>query len=173
MFNPFDNSYDKLNLEYTPFPAGRHVTFISEAILHESKTGKKAVEVTFTVHDPASPNKGKTLKFQRYWTSPNAIWRLANLCRCCHQKVEPFDISDENKVQSALLDQIVVIDVKHSKEVYNGKERTNVDVDRHFVLTSEETSRLREEYGDSMLPPLDGEESTPGGTGFGDDDIPF
>jgi hypothetical protein len=192
MFNPFDNSYDKLNLDSSPFPEGRHLVFISEAGLHISKNGKPAIEVTFDVLDPNSASHGKRLRWVKYWTSTPSLWRLANLCRACHTKIGPFDMSSEVSIKEALLDQILAITVTHKKEDYNGKEKLRIEPEKHEQITPDEAARLREEYGDTMLPPLSeadddapAHDAGPGyggvtsksaapGNGFSDDDgIPF
>jgi hypothetical protein len=156
-FNPNDSSFDKLSLSYSPFPEGTHLVFISDATAYTSNGGSKAVEVEFTVHDPASKARGRVLRFQRYWTSDKAISRLVKLCRACARKVEAFDLHNEDEIRDALLDQIMVIQVRHKQETYNGKDQTKVEADNVRQATPVELARLREEYGETMLPPIEGE----------------
>lgn len=175
MFDPSQFKPDNLSLE--SFPLGRHVVFISDAKPHTSKSGSQAIEIDFYVHDPASPHKGKALRFQKFWTSEKALPRLASLCRACATPVAAFDLSDPKAIEGALIDQILSFEAKAKTEVYQGESRTRIEADRFNRITAEEARRLREEYGPSMLPPIQSDESPspskPKGEGFGDDDIPF
>jgi hypothetical protein len=81
IFDPSQFKPDNLTLEN--FPLGRHVVFISDAKPHTSKSGTQAIEIDFYIHDPASPHKGRSLRFSKFWTSEKALPRLANLCRAC------------------------------------------------------------------------------------------
>lgn len=161
MFDPNDKSFDSLSLSYEPFPDGRHLVFVSEVKSFTSKGGKGAIEFAFTVHDPASKARGKTLRFQRYWTSDKALPRLVQLCRSCHKQVPPFKFNDDTSIADALLDQIVVLEVTSRKEVYEGKEQIRTEAKTHIKPTAADLARLVEEYGESMLPPIDGDDEAP------------
>ena len=173
IFDPSQFKPDNLSLEN--FPLGRHVVFISDAKPHTSKTGSQAIEIDFYIHDPASPHKGRSLRFSKFWTSEKALPRLANLCRACATPVAAFDLSDPAAIEGALIDQILSIEAKAKTETYQGETRTRIEADRFQRITAEEARRLRDEYGPTMLPPITGDESPskPKGEGFGDDDIPF
>jgi len=173
IFDPSQFKPDNLTLEN--FPLGRHVVFISDAKPHTSKSGTQAIEIDFYIHDPASPHKGRSLRFSKFWTSEKALPRLANLCRACATPVAAFDLSDPAAIEGALLDQILSIEAKAKTETYQGETRTRIEADRFQRISAEEARRLREEYGPTMLPPITGDESPskPKGEGFGDDDIPF
>jgi hypothetical protein len=173
IFDPSQFKPDNLTLEN--FPLGRHVVFISDAKPHTSKSGSQAIEIDFYIHDPASPHKGRSLRFSKFWTSEKALPRLANLCRACATPVAAFDLSDPAAIEGALIDQILSIEAKAKTETYQGETRTRIEADRFQRITAEEARRLREEYGPTMLPPITGDESPskPKGEGFGDDDIPF
>ena len=154
MFNPNDNKFDKLDKVFEPFPAGRHLVFISDAKPHAAKSGSEAVEFEFTIHDPASKSRGESLRFSRFWTGEKSLWRLARLCRSCSTPVSAFDPRDARSVEDALLDRILVIEVEHKSEVYEGKQRLKVEVSNTTQPSKDDLIRLREEYGDSMLPPV-------------------
>jgi hypothetical protein len=173
IFDPSQFKPDNLTLEN--FPLGRHVVFISDAKPHTSKSGSQAIEIDFYIHDPASPHKGRSLRFSKFWTSEKALPRLANLCRACATPVAAFDLSDPAAIEGALIDQILSIEAKAKTETYQGETRTRIEADRFQRISAEEARRLREEYGPTMLPPITGDESPskPKGEGFGDDDIPF
>jgi len=173
IFDPSQFKPDNLTLEN--FPLGRHVVFISDAKPHTSKSGTQAIEIDFYIHDPASPHKGRSLRFSKFWTSEKALPRLANLCRACATPVAAFDLSDPAAIEGALIDQILSIEAKAKTETYQGETRTRIEADRFQRISAEEARRLREEYGPTMLPPITGDESPskPKGEGFGDDDIPF
>jgi hypothetical protein len=173
IFDPSQFKPDNLTLEN--FPLGRHVVFISDAKPHTSKSGSQAIEIDFYIHDPASPHKGRSLRFSKFWTSEKALPRLANLCRACATPVAAFDLSDPAAIEGALIDQILSIEAKAKTETYQGETRTRIEADRFQRITAEEARRLRDEYGPTMLPPITGDESPskPKGEGFGDDDIPF
>jgi hypothetical protein len=173
IFDPSQFKPDNLTLEN--FPLGRHVVFISDAKPHTSKSGTQAIEIDFYIHDPASPHKGRSLRFQKFWTSEKALPRLASLCRACATPVAKFDLSDPAAIEGALIDQILSIEAKAKTETYQGETRTRIEADRFQRISAEEARRLREEYGPTMLPPITGDESPskPKGEGFGDDDIPF
>jgi hypothetical protein len=173
IFDPSQFKPDNLTLEN--FPLGRHVVFISDAKPHTSKSGTQAIEIDFYIHDPASPHKGRSLRFSKFWTSEKALPRLANLCRACATPVAAFDLSDPAAIEGALIDQILSIEAKAKTETYQGETRTRIEADRFQLISAEEARRLREEYGPTMLPPITGDESPskPKGEGFGDDDIPF
>jgi hypothetical protein len=173
IFDPSQFKPDNLTLEN--FPLGRHVVFISDAKPHTSKSGSQAIEIDFYIHDPASPHKGRSLRFSKFWTSEKALPRLANLCRACATPVAAFDLSDSAAIEGALIDQILSIEAKAKTETYQGETRTRIEADRFQRISAEEARRLREEYGPTMLPPITGDESPskPKGDGFGDDDIPF
>jgi len=173
IFDPSQFKPDNLTLEN--FPLGRHVVFISDAKPHTSKSGSQAIEIDFYIHDPASPHKGRSLRFSKFWTSEKALPRLANLCRACATPVAAFDLTDPKAIEGALIDQILSIEAKAKTETYQGETRTRIEADRFQRITAEEARRLREEYGPTMLPPITGDESPskPKGEGFGDDDIPF
>lgn len=173
IFDPSQFKPDNLSLEN--FPLGRHVGFISDAKPYTSKSGSQAIEIDFYVHDPASPHKGRSLRFQKFWTSEKALPRLASLCRACATPVAAFDLSDPKAIEGALIDQIVVFEAKAKTDNYQGETRTKIEADRFQRISGEEARRLREEYGPTMLPPITGDEapSKPKGEGFGDDDIPF
>ena len=163
MFNPNDNKFDKLDKVFEPFPAGRHLVFISDAKPHAAKSGSEAVEFEFTIHDPGSASRGESLRFARFWTGDKSLWRLARLCRSCSTPVSAFDPRDARSVEDALLDRILVIEVEHKTEVYEGKQRQKVEVSNTYTPSQSELTRLREEYGDSMLPPVADDD------GFSDD----
>jgi hypothetical protein len=185
IFDPSQFKPDNLTLEN--FPLGRHVVFISDAKPHTSKSGSQAIEIDFYIHDPASPHKGRSLRFSKFWTSEKALPRLANLCRACATPVAAFDLSDPAAIEGALIDQILSIEAKAKTETYQGETRTRIEADRFQRISAEEARRLRDEYGPTMLPPITGDEDTapktagyggegsskPKGEGFGDDDIPF
>lgn len=173
IFDPSQFKPDNLSLEN--FPLGRHVVFISDAKPHTSKSGTQAIEIDFYIHDPASPHKGRSLRFSKFWTSEKALPRLANLCRACATPVAAFDLSDPAAIEGALIDQILSIEAKAKTETYQGETRTRIEADRFQRISAEEARRLREEYGPTMLPPITGDESPskPKGAGFNDDDIPF
>jgi hypothetical protein len=173
IFDPSQFKPDNLTLEN--FPLGRHVVFISDAKPHTSKSGTQAIEIDFYIHDPASPHKGRSLRFSKFWTSEKALPRLANLCRACATPVAAFDLSDPAAIEGALIDQILSIEAKAKTETYQGETRTRIEADRFQRISAEEARRLREEYGPTMLPPITGDESPskPKGAGFNDDDIPF
>jgi hypothetical protein len=173
IFDPSQFKPDNLSLEN--FPLGRHVVFISDAKPHTSKSGTQAIEIDFYIHDPASPHKGRSLRFSKFWTSEKALPRLANLCRACATPVAAFDLSDPAAIEGALIDQILSIEAKAKTETYQGETRTRIEADRFQRISAEEARRLRDEYGPTMLPPITGDESPskPKGEGFGDDDIPF
>jgi len=185
IFDPSQFKPDNLTLEN--FPLGRHVVFISDAKPHTSKSGSQAIEIDFYIHDPASPHKGRSLRFSKFWTSEKALPRLANLCRACATPVAAFDLSDPAAIEGALIDQILSIEAKAKTETYQGETRTRIEADRFQRISAEEARRLREEYGPTMLPPITGDEDTapkgggyggegsskPKGAGFNDDDIPF
>jgi hypothetical protein len=173
IFDPSQFKPDNLTLEN--FPLGRHVVFISDAKPHTSKSGSQAIEIDFYIHDPASPHKGRSLRFSKFWTSEKALPRLANLCRACATPVAAFDLSDPAAIEGALIDQILSIEAKAKTETYQGETRTRIEADRFQRISAEEARRLRDEYGPTMLPPITGDEnpSKPKGEGFGDDDIPF
>jgi len=173
IFDPSQFKPDNLTLEN--FPLGRHVVFISDAKPHTSKSGTQAIEIDFYIHDPASPHKGRSLRFSKFWTSEKALPRLANLCRACATPVAAFDLSDPAAIEGALIDQILSIEAKAKTETYQGESRTRIEADRFQRISAEEARRLREEYGPTMLPPISSDEhpSKPKGEGFGDDDIPF
>jgi len=185
IFDPSQFKPDNLTLEN--FPLGRHVVFISDAKPHTSKSGTQAIEIDFYIHDPASPHKGRSLRFSKFWTSEKALPRLANLCRACATPVAAFDLSDPAAIEGALIDQILSIEAKAKTETYQGETRTRIEADRFQRITAEEARRLREEYGPTMLPPITGDEDTapkgggyggegaskPKSAGFNDDDIPF
>jgi hypothetical protein len=158
MFDPNDKSFDSLSLTFEPFPDGRHLCFVSEAKSSTSKSGKVAIEFAFTVHDPASKFRGKTLRFQRYWTSEKALPRLVQLCRSCVRQVPAFKFTDDASIADALLDQIIVLEVASRKEVYEGKEVIRTEAKTHIKPSAADLARLVEEYGSSMLPPIDGDE---------------
>lgn len=170
MFNPNDKQFDNLDRVFQPFPPGRHVVFISNAAPCTSKAGTTGVELEFTVHDPASPARNRTLRFQRLWTSEKAIHRLVKLCRSCTPKVGPFDTKDATSVQEQLLDRVLAMDVVHTQDTYNGQQRTREEAKDFYTLTAAEAARLVEEYGASMLPPLD-DESAPGADWSDDSDV--
>ena len=185
IFDPSQFKPDNLTLEN--FPLGRHVVFISDAKPHTSKSGTQAIEIDFYIHDPASPHKGRSLRFSKFWTSEKALPRLANLCRACATPVAAFDLTDPKAIEGALIDQILSIEAKAKTETYQGETRTRIEADRFQRISAEEARRLREEYGPTMLPPITGDEDTapkgggyggegaskPKGAGFNDDDIPF
>jgi hypothetical protein len=110
IFDPSQFKPDNLSLEN--FPLGRHVVFISDAKPHTSKSGSQAIEIDFYIHDPASPHKGRSLRFSKFWTSEKALPRLANLCRACATPVAAFDLSDPAAIEGALIDQILSIEAK-------------------------------------------------------------
>jgi hypothetical protein len=170
MFDPSDKSFDNLDRVFQPFPPGRHVVFISDAVPFVSKAGSAAVQLEFTVHDPASPARNRVLKFQRLWTSDKALHRLVKLCRSCTPKVGPFDTKDATSVQAQLLDRVLAVEVVHTRDTYLGKETTREEAKDFHTLTAAEAARLVEEYGSSMLPPLD-DESTPGANWSDDSDV--
>lgn len=175
IFDPSQFKPDNLNLE--SFPLGRHVGFISDAKPYVSKSGSQAIEIDFYIHDPASPHKGRSLRFQKFWTSEKALPRLASLCRACATPVAPFDLTDPKAIEGALIDQILSFEAKAKTETYQGETRTRIEAERFNRISAEEARRLREEYGPSMLPPIQSDESlNPSkgkAEGFGDDDIPF
>jgi hypothetical protein len=158
MFNPNDNKFDKLDKVFEPFPAGRHLVFVSDAKPFVAKSGSTAVEFEFTIHDPASAYRGKTLRFARFWLGEKSLWRLARLCRSCSNPVGPFDPNDARSVEDALLDRILVIEVEHKQEVYEGKQRTREEVKSTEQPTKQDLARLLEEFGESLLPPVSDED---------------
>lgn len=173
IFDPSQFKPDNLSLE--SFPLGRHVAFICDAKPYTSKSGSSAIEIDFYIHDPASPHKGRILRFQKFWTSEKALPRLASLCRACATPVAAFDLTDPKAIEGALLDQILSFEAKAKADTYQGETRTKIEADRFNRITAEEARRLREEYGPTMLPPIQSDENpaAPKGEGFGDDDIPF
>lgn len=179
MFNPFDNKFDKLDKVFEPFPAGRHLVFVSDAKPFVAKSGSAAVEFEFTIHDPASAYRGKVLRFARFWTGEKSLWRLARLCRSCSTPVSAFDLADSRSVEDALLDRILVIEVEHKVETYEGKQRNREEVKSTEQPTKQDLARLAEEFGASMLPPVADEDGFEDGpidapkSGGDDSDIPF
>lgn len=179
--NAGDKAWDD---KVTPksLPDGEHVVFVAEAFPDVSKgQGTPFVEVTFQVHDPASKFKGKTLKFQRFWTSEKAMPRFIRFLRACGA-TKPFDAENQKAVEEALLDRMLRITVKTSVEEYKGEKRNKSEAAFFAPLTPADKARLVEEYGETMLPPLDDGAADKGGNydgqaaasgEYADDDIPF
>lgn len=171
VFDPSDKIFDAIERKYTPFPAGQHLVFISDVKPFVSEKGSEAIEVSFTIHDPASKFRGRTLRFQRFWLSEKSLWRLARLCRNVHGKISAFDPRDASSIDEALLDRIVVITVETKVETYKGKEITREEAKDFSTPSVAELSRLREEYGASMLPPSEASSESEGDSL--DEEIPF
>lgn len=169
LINAADHKWDA-KLAPKSLPDGEYLVFVAEAFPDHSKSGTPFVEVTFTVHDPASPAKGRSLRFNRFWLSEKAIPRFVRFLRACGSTAV-FDAQDRKAVEEALLDRIVRITVKTTSDEYKGERRDKTEAAFFAPPTKSDVARLREEYGETMLPPLDGEES---GSGFDDDDVtPF
>jgi hypothetical protein len=166
LINAADNKWDA-RLAPKSLPDGEYLVFVSEAFPDHSKSGTAFVEVTFTVHDPANPAKGRSLKFNRFWLSEKALPRFVRFLRACGS-VKPFDAQNKTAVEEALLDRIVRITVKTTSEEYKGERRDKTEAAFFAPPNKADLQRLREEYGETMLPPLDGD-------GHSDelDDTPF
>lgn len=172
--NPNDKVWDDKIVQSVALPDGEYVVFISDAKVDVSKGGTKNIEIEFTVHDPASKFRGKSLRFQRFWLTEKALPRLVSLLRAAGVN-HAFNAESEKEVEGALLDKILRIKVSTKNEEYNGEKRQKTEAGFFAKITAADRSRLVEEYGPEMLPPVDGsapgEPAAPGG--FNDDDIPF
>lgn len=172
--NPNDKAWDDKIVQSAALPDGEYVVFISDARVDVSKGGTKNIEIEFTVHDPASKFRGKSLRFQRFWLTEKALPRLVSLLRAAGVN-HAFNAESEKEVEGALLDKILRIKVSTKNEEYNGEKRQKTEAGFFAKITAADRARLVEEYGPEMLPPVDG--SAPGGHdepgGFNDDDIPF
>lgn len=168
LINAADHKWDA-KLAPKSLPDGEYLAFISDAFPEHSKSGTPFVEVTFTVHDPASPAKGRSLRFNRFWLSEKALPRFVRFLRACGSTAV-FDAGERKAVEEALLDRIVRITVKTTSEEYKGEKRDKTEAAFFAAPTKSDVARLRDEYGETMLPPLDGEV----GNAFEDDDLtPF
>lgn len=168
LINAADHKWDA-KLAPKSLPDGEYLAFISDAFPDHSKSGTAFVEVTFTVHDPASPAKGRSLRFNRFWLSEKALPRFVRFLRACGSTAV-FDAGEKKAVEEALLDRIVRITVKTTSEEYKGEKRDKTEAAFFAPPTKSDVARLRDEYGETMLPPLDGEV----GNACEDDDItPF
>jgi hypothetical protein len=169
MFDPSDKAFD-IQRSLEPFPQGRHLVFVSDVKPFVSQKGSEAVEFEFTCHDPRSKARGRRLKWQRFWLSEKSLWRLARLCRSCVTMPAAFDPRDSKALDDALLDQILVISVKHQSETYQGKARLREDIDTTERPSADDLEALREAYGSTMLPPADEPADEPADN---HDEIPF
>jgi len=175
MFNPNDAAWDaKLDTFAPGLPDGEHVVFIADASTGHSKGGTPYVELEFACHDPASPSRGKSLRFQKFWTTDKALARLVRLCRAAGV-AKAFDVEDEAMVQDALLDRMLRIKVTTKVEEYKGQSQSKTEAGFFDPLRSTDRQRLVAEYGETMLPPLDEPGAPPAEQAdpFSDDEIPF
>lgn len=81
-----------------------------------------------------------------------------------------FDPRDSKALDDALLDQILVISVKHTSDTYQGKARLREDIDTTERPSADDLEALREAYGSTMLPPADEPADEPADN---HDEIPF
>ena len=176
MFNPNDAAWDsKLDTFAPGLPDGEHVVFIADASTGYSKSGTPFIELEFACHDPASPSRGKSLRFQKFWTSDAALPRLVRLCRAAGV-TKTFDVSTDASVQDALLDRMLRIKVTTKVEQYKGQSQSKTEAGFFDPLRPADRQRLVAQYGETMLPPLDDPGAPPAeeqADSFSDDDIPF
>jgi hypothetical protein len=157
-------------------PDGDHLVFIAEAKLSTSKVnGTPSCEITFDCHDPLSPHCGKSLRYQNFWLTDAAMPRFIRMLRAfgCSATV---DTESQQSINEHVLELMGKITVKSKKETFNGEEKLKTEAAFFSKLTGVERQRLVDEYGDTMLPPID-DEMNPGGGAPGnplnDEDIPF
>jgi len=148
-------------------PDGEYTVFVLDAFPDLSKVaGTPFIEVSFQIHEPNSPQKGKILKYQRFWLSDKAMPRFIRFLRAVGY-LFPFDATDPKEVEKALLDRIVRMTVKTSSEEYQGKTTQKTQATNFRPLTAAEKAILVDAYGETMLPPLADETDTIG------EDLPF
>lgn len=169
--NAGDKSWDeKIKPSSVPIPDGEYTCFVLDAFPDVTKTGTQFVELAFQIHDPNSAQKGRILKYQRFWLSDKALPRFIRFLRVVGYLI-PFDATDPKEVEKALLDRICKMTVKTSPNEYNGKTTMQTQAVNFRPLTAIEKAVLVDAYGETMLPPLAEEAETSGGD-LGED-LPF
>lgn len=165
--NAGDKSWDdKIKSNGAPLPDGDYTCFVLDAFPDTTKSGTQYVELAFQIHDPNSPQKGRILKFQRFFLSDKALPRFIRFLRVIGYLI-PFDATDLKEVEAALLDRICKMTVKTSANEYNGKTTMQTQAVNFRPLTIMEKAVLIDAYGETMLPPLAEGSDSPG------EDLPF
>ncbi len=99
--NAGDKSWDeKIKPSSVPIPDGEYTCFVLDAFPDVTKTGTQFVELAFQIHDPNSAQKGRILKYQRFWLSDKALPRFIRFLRVVGYLI-PFDATDPKEVEKA------------------------------------------------------------------------
>jgi hypothetical protein len=179
MFNPSDSSWDE-KLKPKGVPDGEYVVFIADAWPDNAASGTPFVEFEFVIHDPRSTHKGRTIRYQRIYTSEKSLPRFVRLCRAAGV-AKAFDLADQASVRAVLVDRVLRIALKSKESTYKGKTELRQELDNFRPLTAEDAEALREAYDGDLVPPLAEGADDPlalGGEGAApslddDDGIPF
>ena len=160
---------DKLKSGSAPIPDGEYSCFVLDAFPDTTKTGTPFVEMAFQIHEPNSPQKGRILRFQRFWLSDKAMPRFIRFLRAAGYLI-PFDATDPKEVEKALLDRIVRVTIKTTPNEYNGKTTMQTQAANFRPLNAIEKAVLIDAYGETMLPPLADDVAN---SGDNSEDLPF
>lgn len=154
-FDPNAKEYD--GEEYQLWHEGWHLVCVQSVEHQTSQSGKPMLHVTYEHIDPFRENQliGTKLDYQFYMLDPSskAIRFYAKLCRAVDPSIGPHDLDDIDFQRDRLEGMPLSIRIVHEKTTWDGKPRTRARARGHRQLTSREIARLKEAYGDDLVPP--------------------
>jgi Protein of unknown function (DUF669) len=105
--------------------------------------------------------------------SPEAIWRLADLCKAVDAPTT-FNLNSDGEIANAIKQKLMVISLRVDE--WNGKKRNKVDRYRKLSTEEDQLAETLKLYGDDSGGNGGPDPDSGGGGGggdFTDDDIPF
>jgi hypothetical protein len=166
MFDPSSSDYDSKSFLV---PEGKYLAMITEAVAKKTAKGDDMVVLEFDIIEPGSDHVRSKIKFQNYVLSQKAAWRFAQVCRAIGQTT-PFDARSDEALWNVLGYQPIAIDVTVEDNEYKGKVTQQNRVDAVFPLSEPDRDRLRNVYGEDLVPVSYADDG--GGAGSHPDDEP-
>ena len=150
---------------------GVHVFAVTELVTKTSAKGAPYLSGDFEIIDPDDPERGRQAKFIFFGLSEKGAKFTAEFFRAAALPgVEEIDPESQEDIDLNLRHRIVIAEVKHYEEEYQGTKRTKCRLGRWKAPTPDVLARLEDAYGSSLLPP----HISTADAGYGaEDDIPF
>lgn len=154
--------------DFTPPSEGWHILQVVECERTQSSTNREMIKLRAKVilsDDEAS--EGRSV-FENFILEPEFFGKLSSLCMAvdpemvqasaCDGRFEGddsgLDLDEQASLDYHILRQPFRARIYHKKEMYKGEKTIKAQVGKYETVRQEDAERLREKYGDNLVPEL-------------------
>lgn len=161
--------------EFKPPAEGWHILQVVKAERTKSAAGNPMIAVRAKVIlSDDDESKGRSV-FENFVLEPKFYGKLSSFCTAVDPEMQQaakcggvyegdgsgLDVNQQASIDYHILGQPFRARVYHKRETYQGEKRIKAQIGKYDTIRTEDAERLLEEYGEGLVPEIDGESGGP------------